>query len=428
MALNCLEINRRLYKELLQKDIVHGEKLLSESNNIIDLDQFSIRLNQCIRLSKINSDNLELTHEKISLASTKDNEKDILMQIENDFDVLNLAIDVRMELEDCKKEAQDKIKEFNISAKLSALSKGMNTLLLATEAQMKTVCTNQFRIIEPNREYLEQHSQWREKLKDAKETASNFVYSLAGEGADSSIIKNTDAVIQTQLEVSNYLQKRSHFTNYERTMDQQKEMPVQTYAVKQKDPMAKEVSSKEAPKNPKVKKQRRKTNLKCRTIISADSKRHLKTKKWRKSPILGKQRYKTHNCRKRKQGLLKSKQRMKRRNPRRKRKQFDKRSKQIASEVKNRIPILARVWLTKTRRKRLVYGRHVYSKRITHDKKTRKDMALSAISMNSALANKEFVLSLHHKLHVSTCINKPNDVHKHNQLIIHSLNQSIILT
>ena len=45
-------------------------------------------------------------------------------------------------------------------------------------------------------------------------------------------------------------------------------------------------------------------------------------------------------------------------------------------------------------------------------------MALSAISMNSALANKEFVLSLHHKLHVSTCINKPNDVHKHNQSII----------
>ena len=55
---------------------------------------------------------------------------------------------------------------------------------------------------------------------------------------------------------------------------------------------------------------------------------------------------------------------------------------------------------------------------------TRKDMALSAISMNSALADKEFVLSLHHKLHVSTCINKPNDVHKHNQSIIHSINQS----
>ena len=57
---------------------------------------------------------------------------------------------------------------------------------------------------------------------------------------------------------------------------------------------------------------------------------------------------------------------------------------------------------------------------------TRKDMALSAISMNSALADKEFVLSLHHKLHVRTCINKPNDVHKHNQSIIHSINQPFL--
>ena len=30
--------------------------------------------------------------------------------------------------------------------------------------------------------------------------------------------------------------------------------------------------------------------------------------------------------------------------------------------------------------------------------KTRKDMALSAISMNSAIVDKEFVLSLYHKL------------------------------
>ena len=49
-------------------------------------------------------------------------------------------------------------------------------------------------------------------------------------------------------------------------------------------------------------------------------------------------------------------------------------------------------------------------------------MALSAISMNSALADKEFVLSLHYKLNglkMSTCINKPNGVHKHNQSINH---------
>ena len=54
-------------------------------------------------------------------------------------------------------------------------------------------------------------------------------------------------------------------------------------------------------------------------------------------------------------------------------------------------------------------------------------MTLSAISMNSALADKEFVLSLHHKLHVSTCINKPNDVHKpNNQLFTQSINHFYI--
>ena len=51
-------------------------------------------------------------------------------------------------------------------------------------------------------------------------------------------------------------------------------------------------------------------------------------------------------------------------------------------------------------------------------------MALSAISMNSALEDKEFVLSLRHKLHVSN--NKQNDVHKHNQSIFHSINQSFL--
>ena len=59
---------------------------------------------------------------------------------------------------------------------------------------------------------------------------------------------------------------------------------------------------------------------------------------------------------------------------------------------------------------------------------TRKDIALSAISMNSALADKEFVLSLHHKLHVSTCINKPNDVYTNtiNQFFTQSINHFYI--
>ena len=81
-----------------------------------------------------------------------------------------------MELKDCKKETQDKIKELKISAKLSALSKGMDTLLLATEQQMEMLSTNQLRIKESNIEYPAQLSQWKEKLFYVKETASNCAY------------------------------------------------------------------------------------------------------------------------------------------------------------------------------------------------------------------------------------------------------------
>ena len=161
--------------------------------------------------------------------------------------------------------------------------------------------------------------------------------------------------------MGNYFHKRSLFTNYERTMNKQIEILVQTYAVKQKDPVAGEVSLKETPKNLKVKKQRRRTNLKHRRNISTVSKRLMKSKNSKKIN-LGKQRYKTRNCRKRKQGLLKGKQRMKRRNSRRKRKQLDKSSKQNASKVMNRNPIPARVWPSNKHSKLLMYGKRVYSK------------------------------------------------------------------
>ena len=92
-----------------------------------------------------------------------------------------------------------------------------------------------------------------------------------------------------------------------------------------------------------------------------------------KSPILGKQRYKTRNCRKRKQSPLKGKQRIKRRNSRIKRKQLDKGSKQNASEVRNRISIRAGVWPTKKRRKLLVYWKRVYTKcKIGIDEETKR--------------------------------------------------------
>ena len=71
-----------------------------------------------------------------------------------------------------------------------------------------------------------------EESNGGKNTTSNYVYSLAGEGADGSIIKPTDKVIENASEMNNYFHKRSHFTNFEKTMDQQKEVLVQTFVVK----------------------------------------------------------------------------------------------------------------------------------------------------------------------------------------------------
>ena len=54
-------------------------------------------------------------------------------------------------------------------------------------------------------------------------------------------------------------------------------------------------------------------------------------------------------------------------------------------------------------------------------------MTLSAISINSAKADKEFVLPLNHKLQdlIKCSINKPNEVH--NQSINQSINQSFYI-
>ena len=90
----------------------------------------------------------------------------------------------------------------------------------------------------------------------------------------------------------------------------------------------------------------------------------------------------------------------------------------------SRMPKLMCIFVIENVLSETVLLKRLYSGCLPYQSITRKDMALSAISMNSALADEEFVLSLHHKLHVSTCINKPNYVHKHNQSIIHSINQS----
>ena len=93
----------------------------------------------------INCHNLEQIHEKLSLATTDDNEEDILKQIENDFDCIISAIDTRIEIEVFEKETKRKIKDFENSAKLLPLAKKLDTLLTKTESQMTMLRTNQLK-------------------------------------------------------------------------------------------------------------------------------------------------------------------------------------------------------------------------------------------------------------------------------------------
>ena len=84
---------REINIDTSEKNIVHGEKVLLESYKIIDLGELSFRLNHCIRFEKSILIIWNL-HMKATIYTV--NEKDILTQIENGFDVLNSAINVRM--------------------------------------------------------------------------------------------------------------------------------------------------------------------------------------------------------------------------------------------------------------------------------------------------------------------------------------------
>ena len=72
---------------------------------------------KCIQNLNINSHDLEEMHKKLSLIATKENEDEILEQIEIDFDCIISAIDIRIELEVIEKETKFKIKDLETSAK-----------------------------------------------------------------------------------------------------------------------------------------------------------------------------------------------------------------------------------------------------------------------------------------------------------------------
>ena len=187
ITLESLETERLNCKSLLQQDTLHANGLLSGNLQNVNLSGLTIKLNECVHRLNINCQNLEQIQDKLSLATTDDNEEDILKQIGNDFDCIISAIDIRIELEVFEKETKRKIKDLQTSAKLLPLAKKLEKLLSKTDSQMTMLRTNQLKIMETIREYSKNDSQLKHESMDVESKATINSYTVGGEDADGSI-------------------------------------------------------------------------------------------------------------------------------------------------------------------------------------------------------------------------------------------------
>ena len=128
MTSETLELERIRCKTLLEQNILQAKRLLLENLQNVNLSGLIIKLNKCIQNLNRKSHDLEEIHEKLSLIATKENEDEILEQIEIDFDCIISAIDIRIELEVIEKETKFKIKDLETSAKLLSTKK-LDTLI-----------------------------------------------------------------------------------------------------------------------------------------------------------------------------------------------------------------------------------------------------------------------------------------------------------
>ena len=135
MVFESLVSNRIKFKNNLESDITIGKTLLLKQFENVKLSDFLNNLSVCIQKLKRSTEILEETLEKLSLAAGKDNEEVILNQIEMDFDCLNLAYDIRIELV-LAKQTQRNINTSTIQGRF-------DRLLEQTQVQLQTLQENQ---------------------------------------------------------------------------------------------------------------------------------------------------------------------------------------------------------------------------------------------------------------------------------------------
>ena len=341
MTSETLELERLKCKTLLEQNILQAKRLLLENLQNVNLSGLIIKLNKSIQNLNRNSHDLEEIHEKLSLIATKENEDEILEQIEIDFDCIISAIDIRIELEVIEKETKFKIKDLETSAKLP-LTKKLDTLISKAESQMAILRRNQTKIME----YFDIDSQQKDELIDVEKIASNKECIVGGEDAVVSIMRTNEIAKQTTLEASNSCQPNGYMSSCKRPMGHQEQTVLQGQVALKETLVSGTVAPKGALKIQKPNGQKQKNRKKNKVKFSARSKRTLNSRNWRKSQF-----HRKLFRKKRKPGFQKGKV-LQRKKAAKRRYTYYTRIGQNAYGVRNSVPICYMIWW-KERRKRL---------------------------------------------------------------------------
>ena len=166
---------------------------------------------------------LEETLEKLSLAAEKDNEEDILNQIEIDFDCLDLAYDIRIELEVLAKETQRNINT-------STIQDRFDRLLNQTQAQLQILRQNQQLLMgldnKCTREYSLSNATNSDQFSNEYEgedylgnTSSVLSNSVRGERDDVGIIMTNDSNRESIQDCRTKCQRINAVSSLDRALD-----------------------------------------------------------------------------------------------------------------------------------------------------------------------------------------------------------------
>lgn len=128
LALSYLKANRTRYKNLLEKELAIGKKLLEEDKEEIDIKELTRQLNTCIKRLIEFCKKLDFTNEKISMTVTlgADETDNIEQLINGDCTLMSSAVDCRDQLHVRQESIQDAKSVTSTEERVSRLEQQLN--------------------------------------------------------------------------------------------------------------------------------------------------------------------------------------------------------------------------------------------------------------------------------------------------------------